>query len=45
VTTLEGMERIARRVFGGTHPLTMQIEISLQTARAVLRAREAQSPG
>ena len=45
VTTLEGMERIARRVFGGTHPLTMQIEISLQTARAVLRARETPSPG
>ena len=45
VTTLEGMARIARRVFGGTHPLTMQIEISLQTARAVLRARETPSPG
>ncbi len=41
VTTLEESERIARRVFGGTHPLTVDIEHSLQTARAVLADREA----
>ena len=40
VTTLEDAERIARRVFGGSHPLTVDIEASLQTARAALRARE-----
>ena len=41
VTTLEESDRIARRVFGGTHPLTVDIEHSLQTARAVLADREA----
>ena len=30
VSTLEDTERIARRVFGGAHPLTMGIEDSLQ---------------
>ena len=40
VTTLEDSQRIARRVFGGAHPLTMGIEGSLQDARAALRARE-----
>ena len=40
VNTLEGTERTARRVMGGTHPLTMQIEPSLRNARAALRARE-----
>jgi len=30
VTTLEDSQRIARRVFGGAHPLTMGIEDSLQ---------------
>ena len=40
VNTLEGTERTARRVMGGTHPLTMQIEQSLRNARAALRARE-----
>ena len=45
VTTLEDAERIARRVFGGAHPLTEGIEISLRNARAVLRARETQSLG
>ena len=33
VETLEDVERIARRVFGGAHPLTMGIEDSLQEAR------------
>jgi hypothetical protein len=45
VTTLEDTERIARRVFGGAHPLTTDIERDLQNARAALRARETQSPG
>jgi hypothetical protein len=44
-TTLEDTARLARRVFGGAHPLTEGIEISLQNARAVLRARETQSLG
>jgi len=40
VTTLEDTERIARRVFGGAHPLTSAIERTLRNARAALRARE-----
>jgi len=40
VTTLEDLERIARRVLGGAHPITMQIERHLQHARAALAARE-----
>ena len=40
VTTLEDVERTARRVFGGAHPTTTEIEKSLQNARAALRARE-----
>ena len=39
VTTLEDTTRIARRVLGGTHPLTTSIEATLQDARAALRAR------
>ena len=45
VTTLEDTDRIARRVFGGAHPLVVRVEKSLQDARAVLRARETPSPG
>ena len=41
VTTLENTERIARRVFGGAHPLTITIEGNLQDSRVALRAREA----
>ena len=37
VTTLEETERTARRVFGGAHPLVVQIERGLQAARAALR--------
>ena len=37
VKTLENMERIARRVLGGAHPLTSAIEDDLQDARAALR--------
>ena len=39
-TTLEDAERIARRVFGGTNPITTGIERSLRKAQAALRARE-----
>ena len=41
VTTLEAAERTARRVFGGAHPLTLNIEGDLRNARMVLAAREA----
>ena len=39
VTTLEDTERIARRVLGGAHPLTVNIEVCLRNTRA-LSARE-----
>ena len=45
VETLEDIERTARRVLGGAHPLTSGIERELQKARAALRARETPSPG
>ena len=45
VTTLEDTARIARRVLGGAHPVTEEIEDDFQNARAALRAREALSPG
>ena len=45
VTTLDEIERTARRVFGSTHPTAVGIEKSLQNARATLRAHEALSPG
>ena len=41
VTTLEDTGRIARRVFGGTHPLAVYIVQQLQNSRAALAAREA----
>ena len=41
VTTLEETDRIARRVYGGAHPLTKNIEGTLRKARAALRACEA----
>ena len=40
VTTLQDAERPARRVFGGSHPLTVDIAVSLIEAQAHLRARE-----
>ena len=40
VTTLEEIERIARRVFGGTHPTTAGIVGDMRRARAALHARE-----
>ena len=45
VEPLEDIERTARRVLGGAHPLTSGIERELQKARAALRARETPSPG
>ena len=45
VTTLEEIERIARRVFGGEHLLTKDIERDLRNARAALRARETPPAG
>ena len=44
VSTLEDSERIARRVLGGAHPLTVDIEGELQRARAALAARETPPP-
>ena len=41
VNTLEDVQRIARRVFGATHPDTDGIECYLDESRAALRAREA----
>ena len=40
VNTLEDVQRIARRVFGATHPDTDGIECYLDESRAALRARE-----
>ena len=42
---LENSERIARRVLGGAHPVTVDIERELRKARAALRACETQSLG
>ena len=41
VTTLEDVERIARRVLGGAHPLTTGFERELRNARAVLARAES----
>ena len=40
VATLEEIEPTARRVFGGAHPLVVNIGRNLEHARATLRARE-----
>ena len=45
VTTLEDLELIARRVLGGSHPLTEGIEKALQNAQAALRASETPPSG
>ena len=39
VTTLEDVERIARRVLGGAHPLTKGMGAELQYALATLASR------
>ena len=40
MTTLEEIERTARRVLGGAHPLTTDFERDLQKARAALGTSE-----
>ena len=45
MTTLEEVERTARRVLGGAHPLAEAIERDLRDARATLRAREGSREG
>ena len=45
VTTAEDTARIARRVFGGAHPLTVDTQRELRNARAALRAHETPPPG
>ena len=40
VTTLEDVARIARRVFGGAHPMTVGVDQALRASRAALAARE-----
>jgi len=40
VMTLAEIERTSRRVLGGAHPLTVDIEDLLRDARVILRARE-----
>ena len=44
VATIEDLARTARRVLGGTNPLTVGIVDSLRSSRAKLSARETQ-PG
>ena len=42
-TMLEEIEPTARRVLGGAHPLTVDIEGDLRNVRATLNARETPS--
>ena len=44
VTTLEDIQRIARRVFGGAHPLTTDIGHDLRNARAALEPAKRRRP-
>ena len=44
VTSLEEIERTARRVLGGAHPDITGLKDALQNARAALAAREATQP-
>ena len=43
VMTLEDTERTSRRMLGGAHPITVEVENNLRDARAALRARETPS--
>ncbi len=43
VATFEEIERVARRVYGGAHPLAVGVEYNVREARAALRARETPS--
>ena len=45
LTTLEEVERTARRVLGGAHPFTLSIAQNLRNVRAMLRDRETPPPG
>ena len=40
VATLEELARTVRRVLGGEHPFTEEVEDSLREAQAALRARD-----
>ena len=42
VTTLEETERTARRIFGATHPLSLDLEVALRASRAAFAAREGE---
>ena len=41
VKMLKETERTARRVLGGTHPMTTLLQLHLKTSRAALNARSA----
>ena len=41
VTTLEEIDRAARRVLGGAHPLVLALEGSMRLSREALHARES----
>ena len=43
VTMLQDAERATRRLLGGAHPLTGDIEAALREAQAALRARDTPS--
>ena len=45
VETLEEIERTARRVLGGSHPVTEDIGRCVRQSRAALRARETPPEG
>ena len=44
VTNLEEIAPTARRVLGGAHPITVEVERNLGDVRAALRARETPPP-
>ncbi len=41
VSTLDELQRTARRVFGGAHPVTRGLEVNLRKSRDALAARES----
>ena len=43
LNTTENLTLTARHVFGGAHPMTVDLEHQLQESRAALRARETPS--
>ena len=45
VTTLEEIEPIGRRVFGGAHPFVIDIDHALEQSRAVAAVHEAATNG